>query len=312
MLQIVLILALIAILVACSSAWGAAGEDEFFPVLPWDGLFGWTKVEGFGDAVESIAGCNFTVAGFVQPEQVSECEKLGLKAIIAPTLEGQAWKKWGDVPDDEIDPLIAKWIKGAGDSSAILGYFIMDEPGTPKFRQARQGGCRRQEIRAGQAGLHQPVSQLRDRGRTGQVAARHGQLHRVSGAVRHRGQAAVPQLRQLHGRVFGRPAGAGDRRPSTTPTCWRSAGSRRSTACRSGTSSPATRSGRRRPSPRRPIWRSRPTPRLAAGGRGVSWYKYFQGGYAYAPDGQARATRRETWHYLQARQPADHGPSARS
>lgn len=37
---------------------------------------------------------------------------------------------------------------------------------------------------------------------------------------------------------------------------------------------------------------------LAAGGQGVSWYKYFQDGYAYAPiDGSGNKT--ETWQHLQ-------------
>jgi hypothetical protein len=37
---------------------------------------------------------------------------------------------------------------------------------------------------------------------------------------------------------------------------------------------------------------------LAAGGRGVTWFKYQQGGYAYAPvDNAGRKT--ETWQYLQ-------------
>ena len=37
---------------------------------------------------------------------------------------------------------------------------------------------------------------------------------------------------------------------------------------------------------------------LAAGARGITWFKYYQGGYAYAPiDNSGRAT--ETWHYLQ-------------
>jgi len=38
---------------------------------------------------------------------------------------------------------------------------------------------------------------------------------------------------------------------------------------------------------------------LAAGGRGVSWYKYYQDGYAYSPiDGKGEETL--TWRYLQA------------
>ena len=37
---------------------------------------------------------------------------------------------------------------------------------------------------------------------------------------------------------------------------------------------------------------------LAAGGRGVSWYKYYQDGYTYAPIDNA-GEKTETWRYLQ-------------
>ena len=37
---------------------------------------------------------------------------------------------------------------------------------------------------------------------------------------------------------------------------------------------------------------------LAAGGRGLSWYTYYQGSYAYSPiDGEGNRT--DTWRYLQ-------------
>src|SRR5690242_9130523 len=65
-------------------------QPEFFPVLPWDPLHGW---EGNARAsetngLESIAQCHFNFAGFVQPQDLVRCRKLGLAAILLPSGPG--------------------------------------------------------------------------------------------------------------------------------------------------------------------------------------------------------------------------------
>jgi len=295
MWQVALVMVILIVLLSVASAW-AASDDDFFPILPWDGLFGWTPVEGFRDAVESIAACDFTVAGFVQPNQVAECEKLGLKAIVAPTLEGQAWKKWGDVPDRDIDPLIEKWIKGAGDGKSILGYFIIDEPGTPKFpklakavaavKKYAPGKLAYINLFPGYATIGAPdKSQLGANSFTEylerfvsdvkpQMLSYDNYKIFTSDNLQSRDQGAsyfndlieVRRVSQEHGLPFWNTVCCNQIRPYTTV-----------------------------PSPANFMLQAYTT--LAAGGRGLAWYRYFQGGYHYAPvskDGR----RTDTWFYL--------------
>ena len=137
MWQSTLVVAAVAILLsgACVQAATWQSDDSFFPILPWDGLFGWeTKIKGFSDPLESVAECNFTVAGFVQPSQVPECEKLGLKAIISrPESKGPGHVNWLGATVEEIDATVKHKVEEAGSSDTVLGYFITDEPGTQKF-----------------------------------------------------------------------------------------------------------------------------------------------------------------------------------
>src|SRR6478672_10716499 len=78
-------------------------KPEFFPILPWDPYHGWKKPgieRGQESGLESIAECNFNMAGFVQPKDLRLCKKLGLGAIVVPSDSAftsfgyfRAWRK---------------------------------------------------------------------------------------------------------------------------------------------------------------------------------------------------------------------------
>lgn len=108
---------------------------ELFPILPWDVLHGWKKPHRTPKhGLESIAECGFTMAGFVNPEDLPLCEKLGLWAIMAPGDSDEPWfGQWRKLSDEQIDQQIKETVAKAGNSKAVLGYFIMDEPGAPAF-----------------------------------------------------------------------------------------------------------------------------------------------------------------------------------
>lgn len=110
-------------------------SPDLFPILPWDVLHGWrTPFRDPQHGLESIADCKFTVAGFVSPPDLPLCEKLGLAAIMAPTKGEEPWfGKWREMSDEEIDQTVKQMVEAAGNSPAVLGYFIMDEPGAPAF-----------------------------------------------------------------------------------------------------------------------------------------------------------------------------------
>jgi len=112
-----------------------AHPPELFPIMPWDPLHGWkSPYSSPKQGLESIAQCQFTLAGFVQPGDLPLCERLGLAAIMAPPDgERPAAGRWTALSDEQIDRTVRQVVESAGGSPAVLGYFLTDEPGAPAF-----------------------------------------------------------------------------------------------------------------------------------------------------------------------------------
>jgi hypothetical protein len=107
-----------------------AFDRDIFPIMCWEHL---PVSAGFGEprhGLASLAECGFTVAGFVQPEHLAECERLGLRAIVGREGKAEAWEK---MTDAQIDETIRKRVEAASKSPAVIGYFVTDEPGVQKF-----------------------------------------------------------------------------------------------------------------------------------------------------------------------------------
>jgi hypothetical protein len=107
-----------------------AFDRDVFPIMCWEHL---PVAAGFGEpkhGLASLAECGFTVAGFVQPEHLAECERLGLRAIVGRPGKPESWEK---MTDARIDETIRKRVEAAGKSPAVIGYFVTDEPGVQKF-----------------------------------------------------------------------------------------------------------------------------------------------------------------------------------
>jgi hypothetical protein len=120
-------------------AFSDVSKPEFFPILPWDPYHGWDKphVERQRDGLEGIAECRFNMAGFVLPSDLRRCEKLGLGALLLPTDNAftnfQYLCVWRNLSDEEIERRVKQTVLAAGRNSAVMGYFIMDEPGVRDF-----------------------------------------------------------------------------------------------------------------------------------------------------------------------------------
>jgi hypothetical protein len=115
-------------------------KPEFFPILPWDPYHGWKKpglARGQESGLESIAECNFNMAGFVLPKDLRLCKKLGLGAIVVPSDSAftsfEYFREWRKLSDQEIEQRVKRMIDASGSSPAIMGYFITDEPGVKDF-----------------------------------------------------------------------------------------------------------------------------------------------------------------------------------
>ncbi len=120
-------------------AYSDIAQPDFFPILPWSPYHGWAKpfLEHRPNGLESIAACDFNMAGFVFRKDLRRCEKLGLGAILLPVDDADTsplyQREWKRLPDAEIERRIQRIIRASGKSPAIKGYFLMDEPGVQDF-----------------------------------------------------------------------------------------------------------------------------------------------------------------------------------
>jgi hypothetical protein len=273
-------------------------SPEFFPILPWDALHDWKKpYRNPKHGLESIADCGFTVAGFVKPEDLPLCEKLGLAAIMAPAETEEPWfGEWRELPDLEIDKRVKEMVEKTAPSKAVLGYFIMDEPGAPAFPALAKAVAAVKKYAPGKlayinlfpsyatAGapnksqlgtasyteyLERFVNEVKP-----QILSYDNYMVQYSDDLQDETKAAIyyadlleiRRVAQKYGLPFWNIVSCNQIRPETTV-----------------------------PSPANVAFQAYTT--LAAGGRGISWYKYYQDGYAYAPiDGDGNKT--ETWQYL--------------
>ena len=65
--------------------WG----NDYFPVLNWDIPHAMNEGTLTGpNGLASQLECNFTMSGFVRPKDLPECERLGMKVIVAAGVPG--------------------------------------------------------------------------------------------------------------------------------------------------------------------------------------------------------------------------------
>ena len=275
-------------------------SPDLFPILPWDVLHGWKEpYQNPKHGLASIAECNFTIAGFVMPEDLPLCEKLGLAAIMAPAASGKPWfGKWREMNAEQIDQAVKELVEACGNSPAVLGYYIMDEPGTPAFPALAQAVAAVKKYAPGKLAyinlfpsyatvgapdksqlgaasyteyLEQFVHEVKP-----QILSYDNYMVQYSDDLKDKTKAAiyyadlleVRRVAQKYSLPFWNIVSSNQIRKQTTI-----------------------------PSPANMAFQAFTT--LAAGGRGVSWFKYYQGGYAYAPIDKVDE-KTPTWRYLQA------------
>lgn len=105
--------------------------DGFFPILSWD-LPHWSDAafSSTDHGLDSVARCGFNTAAFVRPHHLQKAEKLGLQCILAAQDFPIPWR---EMSDPQIDAAVRQLVESAGNSPAVMGYFLADEPGAPDF-----------------------------------------------------------------------------------------------------------------------------------------------------------------------------------
>jgi len=272
----------------------AAFEPSFFPILPWDRVHGRSAAGG----IDGIAACGFTIAGFVQPEDLPQCEQLGLKAILAPPKGRSPFTRdgWRDLSDADIDAYVRTMVESSRQSAAVIGYFIVDEPGTPAFpalakavaavRRYAPGKLAYINLFPGYATIGAPDDSQLGAGSFTEYLERYVREVRpqfisydnymvqysddlqnaAAAAAYFRDLLEVRRVAMEHGLPFWNIVSSNQIRPETPP-----------------------------PSPANLLLQAYTT--LAAGGRGLSWYTYYSRSYGYAPiDKEDHQT--ESWDYL--------------
>ncbi|HVT29017.1 MAG TPA: hypothetical protein VHE81_13460 [Lacipirellulaceae bacterium] len=267
-----------------------------FSILPWDQTRLFDRQEDRVHGLASLAECNFTYGGFPRAADLSACEKLGLKAIVMPDPSlGLTVPK--QLSDAEIEKSVTKLVKATNDSPACVGYFLRDEPGAsqfaylgkivaairrhapsklayinlfPSYATVGGPGTSQLEAKSFTEYLERYVAEVRPQFLSYDnymVEYSNDLRDRATGASYFRDLLEVRRVAQEHNLPFWNIVTCVQIVPHTTP-----------------------------PSPANLLLQGWTT--LAAGGQGVSWYKYEQKEYGYCPIDSEHA-RTATWQYLQ-------------
>jgi hypothetical protein len=268
---------------------------DFFPILPWGVSRLLTEDDERRSGLASIAECHFTIAGFVNPKDLPACERLGLAAIVRPD-HNLGRPREGLRTQTQIQEQVRRLVASCGQSPALLGYYVRDEPGVSDFphlafvvqaiKEHAPGKLAYINLFPGYATLGAVnTSQL-------ETDSYHEYLERFVRVVKPqflsydnysvqysqdlkdpakaaRYYADLIEVRRValeHDLPFWNVVSSNQIRPFTTI-----------------------------PSPANMLFQAYTT--LAAGGRGVSWYTYYARKYGYAPIDD-RGRRTTIWSYL--------------
>jgi len=278
-------------------------KPEFFPILPWDAYHGWTKpnVERQKSGLESIAECHFNMAGFVLPKDLRCCEKLGLGALVLPTDSAftnlQYLRAWKHLSDQEIERRVKHTIRAAGCNPAVMGYFIMDEPGMRDFPALAKAVA---VVKKHAPGKLAYINLFPDYATLGAPDRSQLGTSNYTEYLEHFVTEVKPQVVSYDN--YKVQYSEDLRRPAVAASYYRNLLEVRRVALKyrlpylNIVSANQIRPHTPIPSPANLSFQAYTT--LAAGYRGVSWYNYFGRGYGYAPI-DLSGGKTLTWVFLQ-------------
>jgi hypothetical protein len=271
-----------------------AFDRDVFPIMCWEHL---PVAAGFGEpghGLASLAECGFTVVGFVQPEHLAECERLGLRAILGREGKPEPWEK---MTDERIDETIRKRVELGEKSPAVIGYFVTDEPGVQKFPALAKA--------VNAVHKHAP----------GKLAYINLYPDYATLGAPNLSQLGVPNYTEYLERFVGevkpelisydnyRVQSSGDLKDAKlAASYYNNLLAVRTAAMKSGVPFWVVNSGNQvrkfAPPPSPANLQFQAYTSLAAGARGLTWYKYYQGKFYGYPPINDKGDRTVTWTYL--------------
>jgi hypothetical protein len=272
----------------------AAPANDVFPIMSWELP---PRTQEFADprhGLASLAECGFTVAGFVRSDQLPACHQHGLRAIVCPA---EGILKWAQMTDDQIDQAVRGLVEETHGDTAVIGYFITDEPGAPDFPALGKAVAAVHKYAPGKLAY---INLFPDYATFGApnlsqlgTATYHEYLERFVAEVK-------PQFLSYDNYQVQYSSDLKD--PHVAESYYRNLLEVRSVAQEHGlpfwnivVSANQLRPDMPPPSPANLLMQAYTT--LAAGGQGLTWYTYYSGGYAYTPVDKA-GNRTATWSYL--------------
>jgi hypothetical protein len=236
------------------------------------------------------------MAGFVRPEVLPECVKLGLAAIMIGGNGYIAPKSWQKMSDAAIDSTVREMVRETGGSTAVLGYLLTDEPSTSAFPAMGKAVAAVKKYAPGRLAYINLYPDCMPLGRADslllEAESYPDYLERYIAVVK-------PQFLSYDNYMVEYSQ---DLRDSLRTAIYyhnlldvRDAALRHNLPFWQIVSSNQIRPYTTVPSPANLRFQAYTT--LAAGGSGVSWYMYHSFGYGYAPIDSADA-KTPTWFYL--------------
>lgn len=272
----------------------------FFPILPWDSFRGSSAAVDMEKLLAGVAECNFTIAGFVKPADLPICEALGLKAIVYGTADRGPLRRdeWKRLSEEEIDAFFKQAVADAGASEAVLGYYLIDEPGAALFPKLAAGVAAVRKYAPGKLAYINLFPGYATIGApdTSQLEAASFDEYLERFVIEVKPQFVSYDDYMVQYSMDLAEAGRASRY-FVDLMAVRSAALRHGLPFWNIVSSNQIRAHTTIPSPANLALQAYTT--LAAGGRGVSWYTYTARGYGYAPISK-EGHRTATWQYLQS------------
>jgi hypothetical protein len=268
----------------------SARIGDLFPVMPWEiQPEKQVLLEEAGHGLDSMRACGFDTVAFLRPDQVGLAEKAGLRAIVGRLSDLRL--NWGAMSDRAIAEHVRAVVRASGDSDALVGYLLADEPSADEFAGLGKAVAAVKELAPGRLAYVNLYPSYASRAQLGtktyteyieryvrvvkpqvlsydnyDVLLSLDMANRARAAEYYTNLLAIRRIALKHGLPFWNALSSNRIRPHTTV-----------------------------PSPANLLLQAYTS--LAAGSRGLTWFTYHAGRYAHAPVDNS-GNRTATWSYL--------------